>query len=480
MNRIEFVTSLEKIASVVHYQFHQKSDDHFVLSSPYGALTFSLKFTESGLFVYLYFRTTSWHWGGERTDLNDVLSVLPAVFLRIWSPHASCMLYDVDHPIGEVAESEVYARYMAFMQPEGILSLSTDTLDRLTEILFNLTIYENNVAEFLNCVVGVEDHYSFDGESLLRWISNIRIALGQTEEVEASYCSRTNPPWMYYRSKAAGTSVCHSPNMVTNLRQSIDKSEPWKEIVGPTVRFFKSEQAHNAAQLDEIVRGQNIIQQLEGAANDLMFVPLENRLIVLGLEHLVFLEVDCSRDIYNCGRQEIIVRQRQEQDVLFDGCVYKWADRIDASRFEEFSRDLLSRHRGVVNVRKTSVTNEGDAGADLLCIWDVYALADVRGTVGVPPIKRRTVVVQCKAWVRAVGKGDVTDIRDTLERHDADGILVIAPAVRNSLYEHLLALRKRNIWADYWGRGELEEQLDSNPDLVRKYSDLVTYVIPDA
>jgi Restriction endonuclease len=274
--------------------------------------------------------------------------------------------------------------------------------------------------------------------------------------------------------------VWYSPNTVHHLRKLIDASGPWKELAGPTVKFFKSEQAHNAAPHDEIGRGRSIICQLERGDDALKLVPLENRLIVLGNEHLVFLEVDCSRNVYNGGRKDIIARQRQEHDILFDGHVYKWAERIDGARFEEFARDLLSRRRGIVHVRRTSVTNEGDAGADLLCIWDVPALADVMQAEGTTPIERRTIVVQCKAWARAVGKGDVADIRDTLERHDATGILVIAPSVRHSLSEHLAILRRRNIWADYWGRGELEEQLDSSPDLVRKYADLVTYAVPEA
>jgi len=479
MKRSEFDAAVEQVAEQLHLQINKTSEHHLVLCRPRGRLTFSLEFTESGVFIYLYFRTTSWDWDGERTDLNDVLSVLPAVFLRIGPPYTSCMLYDVEHPVADMPESEVYARYIAFMQPEGLLSISADTVHRLTEILLALAVYEAHLGEYLDFTPNAMDRYSFQDESILQWVSNVRTALGQKEDAEASYCSRTNPRWLFYRSKAVGTTVCYSPTTVLHLRKLIDASSPWKELEGPTVQFYKSEQAHNAAPHDEIKRGRNVIALLEGTT-DAMMVPLENRLIVLGNEHLVFFEVDCSRDVYNSGRQDIITRQRQEQDILFDGCVYKWAERIDGARFEEFARDLLSRRRGIAHVRRTSVTNEGDAGADLLCTWDVPALADVMRTEGDAPIERRTIVVQCKAWSRAVGKSDVTDIRDTLERHDASGILVIAPAVRRSLSEHLAVLRRQNIWADYWGRGELEEQLDANPDLVRKYADLVTYTVPDA
>jgi hypothetical protein len=83
--------------------------------------------------------------------------------------------------------------------------------------------------------------------------------------------------------------------------------------------------------------------------------------------------------------------------------------------------------------------------------------------------------VQCKAWARAVGKSDIPDIRDTLDRHDATGILVLALAARRSLSDHLAVLRKRNVWAECWSRADIEERLDANPDLLQKYPDIVCY-----
>lgn len=74
-----------------------------------------------------------------------------------------------------------------------------------------------------------------------------------------------------------------------------------------------------------------------------------------------------------------------------------------------------------------------------------------------------------------MGKADIPDIRDTLDRHDASGILVVALSVRRLLAEHLGILRKRDVWADFWGRAEIEEQLDANPDLVRTCPDIIGY-----
>jgi hypothetical protein len=63
---------------------------------------------------------------------------------------------------------------------------------------------------------------------------------------------------------------------------------------------------------------------------------------------------------------------------------------VDGARFEALTRDLLSRQPGMVHVRQTSVTNEGDANADLLCDWIVGSLADVMQPDKAIPFERRT------------------------------------------------------------------------------------------
>lgn len=485
MEITDFKAEFERFAADRQLKVWYPSEDHLVAARETSRLTFSLGFAETGVFAYLYFRTTSWDWDGERTDLNDLLSVLPAIFLRIGPPFISSVLYDVEHPTGLfvdgglMPESEVYARYIAFAQPEALFSLSVDSLRRIKEIVAAVSIYERNVGSFVELPRGVPDHFSYKDEALRQWVHKVRTALGQSEDAEAPFNVRTNPSWMFYRSKAVGTSVYRSPLTASALVQLIRHAPPWAELDGPTVRFFRSDLAHNAARHQDIERCRDLLAHLEGSSDGMSLIPLENRLVALGQEHVVMLEVECDRAVYNGGRNDVVARQRQEHEILFDGRTYRWAENIDGGRFEEFTRDLLSRRPGVVHVRSTSVTNEGDANADLLCIWDVMSLADVKQPDEAAPMERRTIVVQCKAWGRAVGKHDVTDIRDTLERHEASGILVVAPSVRRSLAEHLLMLRKHNIWADFWDRNELEEQLDAHPDLVRKYPDVVGYAMPD-
>lgn len=72
---------------------------------------------------------------------------------------------------------------------------------------------------------------------------------------------------------------------------------------GPTVRFFKSEFAHNAASNEGITRCTCVLERLEGGADGLAFISFENRLVGIGTEHVVILEVDCDRAVYNSGRE---------------------------------------------------------------------------------------------------------------------------------------------------------------------------------
>lgn len=481
MQKNEFVEALRKKVPAPLQLSYEAESDHLVLSRENGRLTFCIQFTETGLFAYLYFRTTSWDWDGERTDLNDFLSVLPATFFRVVQPFTSCILYDIEHPVGGMPECEVYARYIAFGQPDGSMSLSDDSIERLRMMVDAFALYEFSVGLFLEFDRSVRSTYSFEDDKLKAWVERVQSALSVTADDPEWTCNmRTNPHWMFYRSIGARASVLHAPKAARALRKLVRGTEPWTELGGPTVRFFKSSSAHNAVPLEAVERCTRAMQHLEEAGEAPAFVPIENRLIAVGSQHLVILEIGCDRSVYNDGRDAVVQRQRMEHQLLFDGRVYQWEKNIDGARFEALTRDLLSRQPGMVHVRQTSLTNEGDANADLLCDWIVASLADVMQPDKAIPFEQRTIVVQCKAWARAVGKSDVPDIRDALDRHDASGILVVALAPRRSLVDHLAALRKKNVWAECWTRADIEDQLDANPDLLQKYPDVIRYAPSEA
>ncbi len=84
-------------------------------------------------------------------------------------------------------------------------------------------------------------------------------------------------------------------------------------------------------------------------------------------------------------------------------------------------------------------------------------------------------VVQCKHFAhsgKAVGRSDVTDIRDTIGNHGANGyVLVTSTDVTSSLKERLQELREAEpSWnIQIWDRTELEHKLSTYPVLTAKY-----------
>ena len=173
----------------------------------------------------------------------------------------------------------------------------------------------------------------------------------------------------------------------------------------------------------------------------------------------------------------VISRMKQEQYFLFNKDTYIWAETINGGRFESFSRELLERVPGIIRVYNTSVTNEPDANADLICIWDTTDLAGMPQIKDRSPVQRRKIVVQCKAWKKNIGKNDIPSIRDTLDRFDAQGMLIIASKkITKSLVEHIDVLKRKGIWADFWDRDYIEKLLDDNPDVALKYKDIVSFM----
>jgi hypothetical protein len=87
--------NLQKLATDFKYSLIQ-SGDYFRFEDNRSRVALCLERTgEDTVFAYFYARTTSWDFGGERTDLNDALSVLAVMFLRFFG--VSCSLWDIPH-----------------------------------------------------------------------------------------------------------------------------------------------------------------------------------------------------------------------------------------------------------------------------------------------------------------------------------------------------------------------------------------------
>ena len=56
--------------------------------------------------------------------------------------------------------------------------------------------------------------------------------------------------------------------------------------------------------------------------------------------------------------------------------------------------------------------------------------------------------------------------------------LAVAMETTAALVKTLEILRQQGYWIDWWSRSEIEDELDNNPDLVKKYKSLFTCDYP--
>lgn len=478
-----FLDGLNKIVRKHLYESDVRYD-RLVLYRNGTLLTISIEFYGDEVAIYLYARTTSAEGSGDRTDMNDVFSILPALFLRVNDVNISSKLLDLEHPLGQgdngcISITELYARYITFSQPfkGGVFALSNATLKTLDRILEAVTIYEINLSHFIECNHDVEAESIYYDLGLHIWAVSIAKSLGEDIKSEyVSYNKRLNPNWYYFRCLSKSLSVICAPKMAYIIRHLIDNKDKVKSYYSDGYHFYVTGDTLNAYKSDSINNALRVFELLGEKLDSILYIPLDNKLVAVGTHNLVFLDCDCGPHVFNQGKRAVIKRRKWEQDVLFNGKTYIWAKNIDGTRFEALIRELLMRRRGVVKVSATSITNEPDSNADLICIWDVLDLSDMPQSEGRGPITRRKIVVQCKAWAKNIGKNDVPSIRDTLDRFEADGMLIVSSkSIARSLFDHFEVLRRKGVWVDYWDRAELESMFDENPDLMSKYPDIVLY-----
>lgn len=484
MNSDLFIEKLKSISKEFSYDANCRDDGLIVLSRENTLLTISIRFYDNGVHIYLYARTTSWDGDGDRTDMNDIFSTYPALYMRV-DIGVSCTLLNIEHPLGQgvngaINSIELYARYLTFTQPynNGLFSISEESLNVIRKIFKSITDYEENLYYFIDHDESFQPHYTTYGLNLHMWATTIIKCLGEKiSSKELCYNARKNPNWYYFKSERYKISIIFSPKTANVFRFFIKDKNNFNVLQDAVCTFLKTDKTLNAFLKNELIIVREIVEELESETSEIIYVPIENKLICISLNHIFFLTCDCGIQKYNLAKNIVISRRKQEQDFLFNKDTYIWAESINGGRFESFSRELLERVPGIIRVYNTSVTNEPDANADLICIWDTTDLAGMPQIKDRSPVQRRKIVVQCKAWKKNIGKNDIPSIRDTLDRFDAQGMLIIASKkITKSLVEHIDVLKRKGIWADFWDRDYIEKLLDDNPDVALKYKDIVSFM----
>lgn len=205
-------------------------------------------------------------------------------------------------------------------------------------------------------------------------------------------------------------------------------------------------------------------------------IPLESHCVFIGKRALVAIAAPCGKREFN-GLRQRWSKQTAEVAALFRADVsWEWNSPVNPARLERLVEALLSEEPGLQWVKPTGSSFDRDQGRDLVVSWLTppglnQMLTEEQSRMPAVP---RKIVVQVKARKRSVAKSDVQDVRDMLDRHQADGILLVAdPVWSNDLYNYLETLAARGYWICLWGRPDLEERLRRHPFIASQFSDMV-------
>lgn len=310
------------------------------------------------------------------------------------------------------------------------------------------------------------------------WAENVASIVGEKfNEDKIQFCRRINPCWKHYRSIQTKLTVYHSPQLSSSLI-SLVESTPWQSLSISTGTIYDSGYILNFISIREsrfierILKGLNSTKHL----SKISYIPLENIFIAASGDYLVLLQREAGKKRFEYEREKARKKHSKDAEILFPINEFIWISSINGSRFELFIIDLLKLEKGVLWVRQVSNTNEPDGGKDILCDWLRQPPSDHLDE-HTPPYVIRRMIVQCKAFKDAVPKSKVTDIRDVVEHHNANGFfLAVSSHLGNTLTEHLYKMRTDGkIWVDWWTRSEIEERLRRNRHIVTQYPDIVQF-----
>jgi hypothetical protein len=434
--------------------------------------------TIESLVGYYSVRTDSSSWGGERTDLHDLFSLLLALLLRAREVASVFLISELNGFSG--IDSEIYARIVALRQEGSLAPLHG-------RAYFEMLSAQSRAAHdmvldiFGIPAAGPSDWH--DGEACYKnpptWVGSVRkrLRLKTVEDWEFNYRKSLNS--RVFTSVKRGVSVIElGKDRILSLRRWMSEFLP-PSVVGPTRMSFRSKLLVNAVPNARLKEAKALLKKVEPDANDLLIVPFDSHFVVIGHTALVALTAECGPEAYHSERIAIEARRDAEAEVFLQDVDVVWADTLDDRRFEEMIGELIARERGVQRIRQVGSTRESDDGRDFIVEWaqppsDLVTAGIADGAA--PFLELRQVIIQVKIRTQGVGRSHLPGLRDTLEHYRCSGLLVVAyPNVTTTLSDHLTELRRGGqFWIDWWNRSEIDQRVRRFPDVAARFSDLVT------
>jgi len=430
--------------------------------------------------LYFYHRTTSWNFDGERSDLHDVISVIFCVFLKV-NFDISCSIHDVPHPAIET-EAEIYARYIIPQQIESdYFSFDTKSIEKISALIIGISIFEFFFWRAAGCPcdecrLELKPPYDYSYEVDEVWLKVINKTL-KSRSKKICITSRYLPTWEYYKNYSTDVTIVRSGNLCRLVNKQVKDGNKNDIVVGITGELSISKNCSNYVSLKLKSTIHEALLKIDNNVENTTTIQLENIVVLVGKEHLIFKERLGGILQFNEEKEKIRTRHLYENKLLFPVTNLVWQKKIDPLAFENMIKDLLEREPEMIWVRKVSHTNQADGGRDMIAELRVHSTNESQNLENdKAPFINKKIIVQCKTSNKGIGKAQVQDIRDTIENHNYDGyFLAVSTYVKTSLTDFLDRLRTSNkFWINWWTSDEIEKRLIVHQDILLKYPTVIT------
>ena len=418
--------------------------------------------------------TSSWHYEGDRTDLHDIWSLCWAAFLRA-AGIASPRLIDEE---GWCGPAEISGRHLIIqpdswnLQGDAAFETSRHSLNAWTAFAYHLLDGVFDWQQAGRHPVGIVPYEGTTPGS--SWVEPVLKTLRHPKDYTIS--KRIGPTWIYLSALPRGVSIVRLPKARIRALKMVLASYRPNMVPGENALAVFANGIANGVPFKTIKLAKRLMGKTNDPCDTPLILPIDSHCIFLGDKTLIAIREDCRREIYDSERRLFLKRRASEDHVFFADSRVEWLCPLDAGDFEDLCVDLLRREPGVLRAKPVGGVNDRDGGRDILIDWMIPTrhLATGKGQS-----QRLRILAQVKSRGRTVGKGDVQDIRDTLERFDAQGFLLIAhPRVSAPLVDYLEDLQARNRFvADWWEGRDVESRLRRHPDITRRHPKLVKLVV---
>lgn len=478
---VSLLKTIASMAAQFEYDIHQRESDETVTLycnlAPYSpmSLRFTLNKSEDEITLNGNVRATGLV--GDKTDVHDLLSSLWALYLRL---NAGISVRLISTILDDILPDEIYARHLIFTQP-ALLTVKKTDLETVKNIFVATISAGMNIQRFMmsvvtNPVTWGEHQEEATEQQQQRIISSLKVS---DVSIEAySHYLRRNPNWQYFRLTKQNLSISIFDQPLYFDQNAVDINLKLLTGINDVIIYPIGKATRNSVPKKSVAFARKISKSLS-SRNSIkpLIIPIDSDLLVLAENCFVRIPTVADYNSYLRERERLILRRQAEASIINASMQFEWSSQIDDSEFEIFVQELLMLEPGVTRVRKVSSGREQDRGRDVMVDWYLATnLSQIPDKGEKILYKLHHLIVQCKAFSRSVNKSHVTDIRDTIDRHQADGyFLVVSSTITTGLYDYLDELRSRkSFYIDWWTRVELEDRLRRSPELAERFPRIVS------